>query len=644
MRKDAIMKNLTLDQLVDHPANVRAGSEIDENVATLAASIRSLGLLQPITVQKLEAGYGVLAGRRRVAALRSLVETGDIEAGFKVPANVIAQNADHVAAISYAENVTQEPMTPFEEYEAFAAMLAEGHDGAAIAGVFGVTVKSVRDRLRFGRVHPEIRQAARERRIALDTMKAYAAHPDQDAQLRLFTAMSKGPDHEHSSWRVRKALEEADVPADSALGKLVGETYRARGGAVAEGLFPEDAMFTDRGLAETIRDEILVEAAEKERARLGLKWAEGRPVLNGDEFSSYGRVYQGPVDTSEEEDARLEAIAAEMDEASVRMEELGEPDTDEGWDEIEALDEKLSALQVEADGIQNGYRPEDAERAGVFAFFDPHSGRIRLEAGFIRPEDRDHSGAEKAEAKAKEAEEKGLSQSLIDDLAAERAEIVAAAIAEDPALAYDLVVYRGVVSLMSASPWDAASVLDLSFREAQRPHSRPEAKNAAVAARLAAARETLDLRFLDDGIDKAEQFRRFRALDPGAKAAILAFVTAAAIHPSRKTRPGALAEAVLEAAAADIRAHWRPTSANYWSRVPKAHMLGVLAGFGMAGEAEECAAMKKAALADYMESLFAAPFATLRPEQLAAIAAWTPEPFADMAVADEAPAQCDKAA
>lgn len=39
---------------------------------------------------------------------------------------MIPKTADHIAAISYAENITQQPMNPFEEFDAYAAMLGEG--------------------------------------------------------------------------------------------------------------------------------------------------------------------------------------------------------------------------------------------------------------------------------------------------------------------------------------------------------------------------------------------------------------------------------------------------------------------------------------------------------------------------------------
>ena len=160
------MKNaqLSLDQLEIHPQNVRAGTSYDEDgLAALAANIEAFGLLQPLVVQTLatRGRYGVVAGGRRLAALKRLAEagTGDLD---KVPCRVLPKDAA-VTPASLSENAMQE-MSPFAEFEAFVAMVNEGRAIDNIALVFGTTVRSVKERLRFGRVHADIRAEARHAR------------------------------------------------------------------------------------------------------------------------------------------------------------------------------------------------------------------------------------------------------------------------------------------------------------------------------------------------------------------------------------------------------------------------------------------------------------------------------------------------
>ena len=72
---------IPLAKLVVHPENVRAktsDTEPENDIMGLATSIKAIGLINPLTVQKLNGGkWGVLAGKRRLAALGALVEAQD---------------------------------------------------------------------------------------------------------------------------------------------------------------------------------------------------------------------------------------------------------------------------------------------------------------------------------------------------------------------------------------------------------------------------------------------------------------------------------------------------------------------------------------------------------------------------------------
>ena len=112
------------------------------------------------------------------------------------------------------------------------------------------------------------------------------------------------------------------------------------------------------------------------------------------------------------------------------------------------------------------------------------------------------------------------------------------------------------------------------------------------------------------------------------KGAILAYAVSAAVTPalaSSDPNRDSFADAFIAQAVPDIRTHWTPSDANYWSRVTRPMMLGVLKGdLGLEQEAETHASAKKSTLSAFMGKLFAEPFATLSAEQHAAVAAWRP--------------------
>ncbi len=624
------MKYLTLSDLKIHPRNVRATEEaMLEGIASLAASIASLGLLQSIVVQKLDCGaYGVLAGRRRLMAMTLLDEAGDLPDDFKIPAKVIDAGVDAVTAISLAENITQERMNPVAEYEAYAAMVSEGQGVDDIARAFGVDIRKVKERLSYGRAHETIRAAAKSGDITLDVLKAFASHPETDVQNTVFEAFLSESSWNRSEHVARRMLGAVDIRADSDLGAYVNEAYRAQGGDVVEGLFPEDAILKDRALAETIRDQQLMDAAEAVRDRFGFGWAECLNGYDHETLSAYGRIYPGPVDLTDEGEARSLEIGEEMDRIAEEIEAVDYDDA-----EYEKLSAEYERLEASLSDLTTAYDPEKVGGAGVIAIF--FNGGVRIEMGMVRPEDRD-TGASEGQGTAvplsddpvvrlAQTEEK-VSAKLLEDQASERAIITASAVAEDPALAYDAMVFKAAAETFSR--YSFVHGLSISFTTAQRTHSQEdEAVDPEFNNRLVAVMDGLDTSFLEDGLSQGEQFRRFRAVDPDMKSRILAFAVSATVTsskaagtPERET----FSDALLGEAVGPIRSAWRPTAANYFSRVSKAHMTAILFSFGMEAEADEAGRMKKAALADYMEQLFATPFATLSPDQVAAIEAWTP--------------------
>ena len=75
----------------------------------------------------------------------------------------------------------------------------------------------------------------------------------------------------------------------------------------------------------------------------------------------------------------------------------------------------------------------------------------------------------------------------------------------------------------------------------------------------------------------------------------------------------------------DLRAVWRPTGGAFFGRLKKSVLLGLIArDLHQPEEAARLASEKKTAIVDFLERLFAAPFATLTPEQRAAVETWCP--------------------
>ena len=103
------------------PSPFQARTVFDEKeLAGLAQSIRENGLLQPISVRKVEGGYELVAGERRLRACKlARMET--------IPAILCDCGDQRTAALGLLENIQREDLNPIEEAMAYKRLMEEFH-------------------------------------------------------------------------------------------------------------------------------------------------------------------------------------------------------------------------------------------------------------------------------------------------------------------------------------------------------------------------------------------------------------------------------------------------------------------------------------------------------------------------------------
>ena len=121
-------------------------------LADLADSIREHGIIQPLTVRKLQSGYyQIIAGERRWRAARM--------AGLsEVPAIVIEADDRKAMELAMIENLQREDLNPMEEAAGFQALIESYHmtqDEAAQR--VGKSRSAVTNALRLLALSPEVR-------------------------------------------------------------------------------------------------------------------------------------------------------------------------------------------------------------------------------------------------------------------------------------------------------------------------------------------------------------------------------------------------------------------------------------------------------------------------------------------------------
>ena len=167
--------------------------------------------------------------------------------------------------------------------------------------------------------------------------------------------------------------------------------------------------------------------------------------------------------------------------------------------------------------------------------------------------------------------------------------------------------------------------MGITASRGERPHGKPDGMDQGPTEAIAALRGGLDLSWTDGARSVTEWFEAFRALDADMKARIVAVAMAEAIAPSEMAHGEALLTHVAHQVVPDMRAVWRPTGEAFFGRIRKAQLLHLLSvDLKQPEEAARMAAAKKSDIVDFLDRLFAAPFATLTPEQREAVETWCP--------------------
>lgn len=167
--------------LIDpHPDNPRKNIG---DVTDLAASIKTNGLLTPLSVVPNGERYRVIAGHRRLAACK--------QAGIRaVPCFVLHLNPLQQLEAMVTENCQREQLTALEEADAIQGMLDLGATTANVAHRLGRSADYVRDRAKAASIKTEVRASRDDfSQLTIGQLVAIARYDGQpDRQKKLAQA------------------------------------------------------------------------------------------------------------------------------------------------------------------------------------------------------------------------------------------------------------------------------------------------------------------------------------------------------------------------------------------------------------------------------------------------------------------------
>mgnify|MGYP003600247033 FL=1 len=603
-----------LSQLRPSRRNVRKTAV--QSIDALASSIERVGLLQNLTVILASDGehYEVVAGGRRLAALKLLAKKRRIAKDWKVPCLLVADAS--ARTVSLTENVQREAMHPADQFEAFAALIAEGRPIEDIAADFAVTPLVVQRRLKLANVSPRLMADYRADAVTLDQLMALAITDGHAAQE---SAFYDAPQWQRSPSALRERLTEREMGASHALVRFVGlDTYEAAGGGIRRDLFAEgDAgvYVTDTALLETLVREKLESHAVAVRAE-GWAWVDATPAMTYADLQAFQRAPRERRTPSKREAQRIEKLEAKMQAIGEAVDAALEVDDE---DKAEALQEEGERLGQQLQALEDGlmdYNANARAAAGAIVTIDRngeaviHRGLLReAEAKALRTLEKLRQGFGNAEGEAEndvegEAAEQpkavNLSDRLAQRLSAHRTAALQIEMARHPQVALAALVH-GMVQTVLQDGYGHDLPLGVRLTVQDRLEGMaPDWPESPTAVALREMQQAWGGKLPEDS---AELFATLLAMEQGELVKLLAVCVASTVDvvTPRATahQPG---KELAQAVGLNMAAWWQPSAEGYFKHVPKAAILQAVGEFAPE-HVTRLAKLKKADIASEAERL-----------------------------------------
>ena len=613
-------KNLILvplSQLLPRRSKRNARTTPRLSIPELVASISRVGLLQNLVVILAADGeqYEVVAGDRRLTALKLLAKKKRIAADYEVPCLLVPDAS--ARTVSLAENLLREQMHPADQFEAFAALVKEGRPIEDVAADFGVSPLVVQRRLKLANVSPRLMADYRAGGVTLEQLMALTITDDHTAQEAAFYG---APEWQRGASALRERLTEREIDATHPLVRFAGlDAYTTAGGGIRRDLFAEgDAgtYLTDAALLETLVRGKLDVVAGDVRAE-GWAWVEAVPHMSYAERQAFQNAPRQRREPSAREARRIASLQTRLDKIDAELEEAYDAEDEDKTEALEPRREQVAGeLQAVEDALQ-GYAPDVRAVAGAIVTLEGsgeaviHRGLLReAEAKALRTLERLRQGFGSAEGEAgnhddsEDAEQPkaaSLSDRLAQRLSAHRTAALQIEVARHPQVALAALVHGMVLTILQDNHYGPDLPLGVRLTAQNRLEGMaPDWPDSPAAVAL---RELQHVAGEALPQDSAELFAALLAMEQGELVRLLAVCVAATVDvvTPRATvhQPGAeLAQAV----GLDMAAWWKPTADGYFQHVPKAAILEAVGEFAPS-HATRLAKLKKADIASEAERL-----------------------------------------
>lgn len=271
---DDISSGRGLDALIDtSEVNTQGGSNLNEievaliepnpnqprrefdseALQELANSIRELGIIQPITLRKVEGGkYQIIAGERRWRA-------SQLAGLATIPAYIVTVEDEGVMEMALVENIQREDLNAIEIALAYQHLAeATGMTQAKISERVGKSRAAVTNYMRLLKLPAQVQMALKNHEIEMGHARALLAIDSPSQQIKLFKEIQQ---QQYSVRKVEELIQSLKNGEDlkTAKGKIAART-----------VLPEEFNILKERLAQFFQTKVQMTCSPKGKGKISI--------------------------------------------------------------------------------------------------------------------------------------------------------------------------------------------------------------------------------------------------------------------------------------------------------------------------------------------------------------------------------------
>ena len=183
-KKSYLLNEIEIDKISLNPNQPRTNFN-KKSLDELASSINELGLIQPVTVQKIDENFILISGERRLRAFKQLNKKN-------IPAYIRTADDQTSLEMALVENIQRRDLDPIEiaiTYHRLTSELKISHD--EMSKRVGKDRTTITNYIRLLKLDPVIQSGIRDKFISMGHGRALINIENQDDQLLIYEKILK---------------------------------------------------------------------------------------------------------------------------------------------------------------------------------------------------------------------------------------------------------------------------------------------------------------------------------------------------------------------------------------------------------------------------------------------------------------------